>query len=643
MPHHHNKNLFEDAVAGYWEWDMTGAVPFNNAALMQSLGYAECDEDHHTFWTGKVTKEGLQLAREKMRQHIENKGKYPFIHEVSCLHKNGSTVSFLFTGHSSWSAEGKPLHMSGTFINITRQKETEMELRLVKDFLNKTNEAAVVGGWQLDLATNHVIWSDVTRKIFGVPNNFIPNAGSAGLFFKEGYDREKLRQSFREAVKHGIPYDLELRVINTAGKQLWTRTIGTPEFENGVCVRLHGIFQDITARKENEEALVRAKEAAETAAIAKSRFLSVMSHEIRTPMNAVIGFTNLLQHNARPDQQEYLNVLKFSADNLMVIINDILDISKIEAGKIEFEQDKFDLKVLLDNIYAAQQQAADEKDILFDLNFDQGIPVQIEGDRVRLGQILNNLISNAIKFTQRGKVSVVCKLLKETARTVKVYFEIKDTGIGIPIDKLEHIFDVFSQASSSTTRMFGGTGLGLAISRRLVGLMGGEIKVESEVGKGSCFYFELNLKKSKSTLAVPVKKYDIKDAYNELNGLQILLVEDNPINVMVARRFLERWGITCDVAENGKIGLEMIVLTDYDMVLMDIQMPVMDGYEATIAIRKMGGKYAELPIIALTASALLEIRNQVIASGMSDYVTKPFKPEELYEKISHYAGRLLSR
>ncbi|MES2279163.1 MAG: ATP-binding protein [Bacteroidota bacterium] len=637
MPDRYNSITYGEPQAGYWEWDMTGAMPFKNTGIEEALGYTTTGVRPN--WAEVVPPEDILIIRQRLAEHISNVAKKPFIQEVRFRHLNGSTVYLLCTGHVfQWGPEGEPLTMSGSYINITKQKETQKELLLVKDFLSKTNEAAVVGGWQLDMATNKVTWTDVTRKIFGVPDDFIPSRGTASGFFKEGYDRDMLRQAFRDAVEKDIVYDLELRVINARGEQLWTRTIGHPEFEDGHCVRLYGIFQDITIRKENEEALVRAKEQAEAAVIAKSRFLSIMSHEIRTPMNAVIGFTNLLLQNPRTDQQEYLDVLKFSAENLMVIINDILDVNKIEAGKIELEQDDFNLKELLDNIHASQLQAADEKEINFGLNFDPAIPEIVQGDQVRLGQILNNLSGNAIKFTQDGGVSINCKLIAQDDDTISVYFEVKDTGIGIPRDKQEHIFDIFSQASSSTTRRFGGTGLGLAISQRLVNLMGGEIQVTSRPEQGATFYFELKMQRAKNALAIAVRQK--QTTYPELlHGRRVLLVEDNPINVLVAKRFLERWGILCDVAENGEIGVETVQQHYYDLVLMDIQMPVMDGYQATAAIRALGGKYKDVPIIALTASALLDMKDKILEIGMNDYVSKPFKPEELYDKISYYVSK----
>ena len=387
-----------------------------------------------------------------------------------------------------------------------------------------------------------------------------------------------------------------------------------------------------------EQQLILSKDMAEKAALSKSQFLSTMSHEIRTPMNAVIGFTHLLlQMNPREDQMEYLKMMKFSAENLLVLINDILDFSKIEAGKIQFEEADFSIKQLIGNIRMALLQKASEKDIQLKLLIDHELPDAVVGDPVRLGQILTNLISNAVKFTKEGKVTIVASLSEKTTNHTIIDFEVTDTGIGIAADKLENIFESFTQASSDTTRKFGGTGLGLTITKRLLELMGSEIKVTSELGKGSTFYFDLKLKNSSKQFTQIVKEESHIET-RSLKGVKILIAEDNQINVILAKQYMKLWDVECDVAENGEIAYTLVQTNDYDMVLMDLQMPEKDGYQTTVAIRELPGeKFKNLPIIALTASAMLDIKDQAYIVGMNDYISKPFNPDELHRKIALYA------
>ena len=379
--------------------------------------------------------------------------------------------------------------------------------------------------------------------------------------------------------------------------------------------------------------LMKDKEIAEEKAEIKAKFLSTMSHEIRTPMNAVIGLTNILmQENPRADQSENLETLKFSADMLLALINDVLDYSKIEAGKISFENIQFDLHQLINNIGNSMRVHAKRKQLPLVIDVAPTVSQQVIGDPVRLSQIITNLCGNAIKFTEKGEVRIQLKSIKKDL----IRFSIIDTGIGISQDKFEEIFKSFSQADSATTRKFGGTGLGLSITKRLLELQDSSIQLSSQTGKGSTFYFDLNLK----TGTNPVSNKGNKPEFIEkFDGIKILLVEDNKINVVVANKFLTKWGLEVDVAENGKIALDMIQQNQYELVLMDLDMPVMDGYESTLAIRNLADpKYHQIPIIALSASAVSDFRERAIEVGMNEYVTKPFKPHELNNVLSKFIG-----
>ncbi|MBN9385724.1 MAG: response regulator [Chitinophagaceae bacterium] len=367
----------------------------------------------------------------------------------------------------------------------------------------------------------------------------------------------------------------------------------------------------------------------------KSEFLSTMSHEIRTPLNAVIGMTHLLLRNQpRADQKEDLGVLLFSANNLLSIVNNILDYNKIEEGKIGFEQIPMDLPAIARNIVAGLKSTAGEKGVALLLEVDERLDKKLIGDPTRTSQVINNLVHNAIKFTKEGSVQLIVHAdrLTESAATVTV--KVVDTGIGIPKEKQNMIFDRFTQADSSTSRSYGGTGLGLAITKRILELQGVTLLLKSEPGKGSEFYFTQTFPFSKE--AIGEKEEFTSFAFRDqlLKGITVLLVEDNPLNVLVAQTMLENCGAHVDVATNGLEALEKLDASRHHLVLMDLHMPEMDGYEATTLLRKRG---ETLPIIALTASTPKEVESEAFAAGLTDIVVKPFNPDDLYRVILLHA------
>ncbi|HXA02640.1 MAG TPA: ATP-binding protein, partial [Cytophagaceae bacterium] len=365
--------------------------------------------------------------------------------------------------------------------------------------------------------------------------------------------------------------------------------------------------------------------------LAKAQFLSIMSHEIRTPLNAVIGATYLLQEDPREDQFQNIEILKISSQNLLILINNILDFNKIEANKIDFEETDFNVKNLIKNLTLPFHPQAEEKGIGLSTILDAGIPDLIISDPTRIGQILTNLLSNAIKFTDKGKVTIECKVMGENNSDIILNFSVTDTGIGISSEKSKVIFDPFAQENSSITRKYGGTGLGLSISQKLLHLFGSEILVESELGKGSKFHFTLKFKIAPSKF---LSSKSVEGQNQKLKGLEILLVEDNEMNQLFTKNILKNLKLNVDIASNGLIALEKVKIRNYDVILMDLQMPVMDGFQATMEIRKLTNpKFKIIPIIALTAEAFLETKEKAFGCGITDYITKPFKPQKLYDKI----------
>ena len=379
--------------------------------------------------------------------------------------------------------------------------------------------------------------------------------------------------------------------------------------------------------------LITARQKAEEAAQSKQLFMSTMSHEIRTPLNEVIGITNLLlQGNPREDQMDFIKTLRFSGNHLLTLVNDVLDYNKMESGKIVFEQTQFNFNDFLEEIMRSYSFRSKAKNLDFKINKEGDLPEEVIGDQIRLNQILSNLLSNALKFTNQGGITVTIREIERKEGKSQMEFSVRDTGIGIPKEKHSVIFESFTQASSDTTRRFGGTGLGLAICKKLVELQGGTIKVISEPGSGSTFIFTLLLEVSDKNMKP--SEGEAAESYIGLEGKRILIAEDNKINFFVANKFLTGWGVIVSHAENGQLALEEIEKEDFDLVLMDLHMPIMDGIEATRIIRESTNpRIRNIPIVALTAAIMSESHDKIDKLNINDYVLKPFKPHDLFERI----------
>ena len=509
--------------------------------------------------------------------------------------------------------------------DITERKSDEEQLTLLSLVASKT-----INGVAISTSDGKIKWiNDALENLTGYSLEDFKNTRPGDLLSGEGTDREVLENARRQA-SECIPTNIELLSYKKDGTPIWLSISNTPTFnKDGSLDQQVEIINDISERKLAEQELIKTREEALQLSKAKETFLSVMSHEIRTPLNAVIGMSHILMDdNPTEGQIENLKILGFSAQNLLKLINDILDFTKIETGNMVLESLNVNLKELVSQTLNSLQFKTAEKSFILKSEIDHRIPKYVMGDQTRLYQILINLLGNSVKFTDEGEVKLKLDLLQETKKSVKVRFEISDTGIGIEPEKIDYIFESYTQANSDTTRKYGGTGLGLAITKSLLHLFNSDITVESEIGKGSKFSFIIDFEPSPEASM----QDDQQTPLDQLHA-SILVVDDNEINRLLANKVLTKWGIDVDFAENGKIALERVVAGQFDLILMDLHMPVMDGMEATREIRKLGGKYTKLPIVALTASLFTHELESINESGMDGFVMKPFVPNELYAKI----------
>jgi signal transduction histidine kinase/BarA-like signal transduction histidine kinase len=426
-----------------------------------------------------------------------------------------------------------------------------------------------------------------------------------------------------------IQYEL-IQAIKLLSKNINDVELG----DDNLTELLQILHNEIDLKKEYEKRLFDAKSNAEKANHAKSDFLSIMSHEIRTPLNAIVGLIYIMEkENSLASFQENLKVLKYSSQNLFLLINDILDFNKIEAGKIDIEQIPFDLEELVFQIVKSLEVKAYENLNKIEVIIDKDFTSKVISDPLRILQIITNLVSNAIKFTHNGLVQIKIDQLEKKDKISTFKIQIIDTGIGIETSKFERIFSQFEQAEKSTTRQFGGTGLGLVISKKLLKLMDSDIVLQSEIGKGSNFSFVLKVPYflDSSDLKTDFLYQNYKE--ENLQGMRVLLVEDNLINIKVAEKILSHWNVSVDVALNGLIATQKHEIGKYDVILMDLAMPIMDGYEATTIIRN---KDSAIPIIALTASTSYDYLEKAMLIGIDEYIIKPFNPKELNLKLRKY-------
>ncbi len=544
--------------------------------------------------------------------------------------------------HTKWSDDSIALlRMVGEiFVNALERKKTEIALN------KKTNDHRA-SEERLKAIMNSIPdfifyknkngYYEGCNKAFenfvGMKQNEIIGKKDAELFDKKfaNDQKEKDVEMYEKAKETRHQAHIEY----PGGKKIWVDTVRTPcKNEKGESLGMVGVSRDISIMKQTQERLKRAKQAEQDANKAKSQFLANMSHEIRTPLNGIIGMAHLLENSQiTGKQQQYLDAILVSSKNLMVIIDDILDFSKIESGQLHLEKVGFNLLDQIKSVHDSVSYKIKNKGLDFFYNIDSKIHNILMGDPVRINQILLNLLSNAIKFTNNGSITINAKLIESSNNKQTVEIKVADTGIGISKENLNSIFESFKQEDGSTTKKYGGTGLGLAISKQLVKLMKGNIKAESIKDLGTVFTFTIPFEKGtdKDLVSSSLLNKKSENKNNNLNRLAILLVEDHEVNQFLISSILKEWNTDVDIAQNGQEAIEKAVKKEYALILMDIQMPVKNGYDAAWEIRHK--LQLKVPIIALTANALRNTNEKCINAGMNDYISKPFEPEELFNKI----------
>ena len=591
--------------------------------------------------------------RERVNQTIKNtlQTHEPFDVEHRVMRRDGTMRIVRSRGQLVVDQGGRSVRLVGTAHDITDYRLAHQKLRQSEEKFRSlvANIPDVIWSSNVDGRTHYI--SPNAERVFGFPPEEMCEKGTerwVGRIYPS--DSERIVEAFHRLFAGGRAFDVEYRLQRKDGEWIWVHDRAYRTYERDGVRCADGVLSDITARKRAEEEMRKAKEAAEAANRAKSQFLANMSHEIRTPMNGVIGAAGLLlDTQLTPEQRQYAEIVRASGEALLKVINDILDFSKIEARKLTLETTDFDLRAVLEDAVAVLALKASEKRLELTCEIEPGTPTLLRGDPFRVRQVLVNLLGNAVKFTSQGKVEVRARLEAEEACTATLRFTVRDTGIGFRQDRASTLFEPFVQADGSSTRRYGGTGLGLTISKQLVEMMGGQIGVQSQEGRGSTFsftgVFEKQTQSSTRMIAAgnaealsATLAHSQPTAAGANSQARVLLAEDNLTNQAVAKAMLNKLGYHADVVADGEEALQALREADYDLVLMDCGMPEMDGYAATRCIRAgpAGARNPHIPIVALTADAMSGDRDQCLAAGMNDYLAKPVDLRKLADALEKW-------
>ena len=649
------KFAIDGAGHGVWDWDIGSRRVVGSALLAQMLGYAEAElSTAEADWRERVHPDDRDQVESRLATAMQADGS-TFVTEHRLQRKDGCYLWVLGRGMViSRNAAGEPQRMIGTFTDISQSKATELALQANQLRLASMIDTAMDGIITTDADCNIVVFNPAAERMFGVDaRQMIGRPLDLLLPDGKAESHHALMLGFaQEAAGAGGMATRPARPLQgrRADGSLFPTEVSISYADNGGEPIYTAVVRDITDRKAAEDELLQlattleyrvqertreleaAREQAESANRAKSSFLANMSHEIRTPLNSVLGMAHLaLQTRLDDKQRDYLTKISISGQHLLGLINDILDFSKIEAGKLALDSADFDIKTLLEELRAVLAQRAAEKGLQLDIELQPQVPRYLHGDALRLRQVLLNLLSNAIKFTERGKV----RLLVSMQLGERVGFSVSDSGIGISDEVQTRLFQSFEQADGSTTRKYGGTGLGLAISYQLVQLMGGCLLVHSQPGQGSEFSFSLALPAIHHAPPPPAAPRPAQDYRRQLAGRRVLLAEDHPFNQQVASELLQAVGIRVQIAGDGRQALQQALRQPFDVILMDMQMPELDGVEASRLLRREP-RLDAVPIIAMTANVSTEDRQRCLHAGMNDFVGKPVQPDKLYHTLAYW-------